>query len=238
MPRRGPAVTGSIRSSNSFMPYGAPVIRLGWARSALLVLVAFCPGCSGRSGEEIRTATVQHGPFGVAVVEDGELRAVMQTTITAKVSGKIEWLVPEGSDVKEGDVLVELEKKDYEESLEKTQESLKEAETKLEDLVDTLESQKKELEDQVRVADVALKVARLKLKMLQESPTDREKGEARADLESANLERKQAELDLKRTTKLAAEGIVPDVEHRKALTKARIARAQTNAAQFLSLIHI
>ncbi|MEW6359196.1 MAG: efflux RND transporter periplasmic adaptor subunit [Planctomycetota bacterium] len=180
----------------------------------------------------VKTARVGRGPFNVVVVEEGELRAVRQTTITANVSEKIEWLVPEGAEVQKGDVLVELEKKEYEEEQEKTEVGLKEAETQLEDLVDTIESQKKELEDQVRVADVALKVAELKLKMLKESPTDREKEEAEADLESAKLQVKEAELDLNRTRKLAAEGIAPDIDLRKALMKARIARAEADAAEF------
>ena len=65
------------------------------------------------------TFSVAHGDLRISVLEDGNLKAQKSVKIECEVEGQstIVWLVPEGTYVKEGDTLVELDSKDLEEDL-------------------------------------------------------------------------------------------------------------------------
>ncbi len=85
----------------------------------LTIAVLVCSCDEQTAGEFGRTTTAKRGRFEVAIQEDGHLKALTSATITAKESGKIEWLAPEGQTVQEGDVLVRMEKKELEEDLDR-----------------------------------------------------------------------------------------------------------------------
>jgi len=68
-----------------------------------------------RAGEssidEIATAVVERGPLTISVLETGTIKSRDQRIIKNEVEGRttIVWLIPEGSQVKEGDLLVQLD---------------------------------------------------------------------------------------------------------------------------------
>jgi len=62
----------------------------------------------------IPTARVQQGDVRITIIESGELRAEQQATISATNDKQIIWLVPEGTRVKEGDLLIRFESQKYE----------------------------------------------------------------------------------------------------------------------------
>ena len=90
--------------------------RLSWALvggvAVLLVIVASLPGDS--SVADIPSAVVERGDVRVTIVESGELRSEHQATVSAPTDKQIIWLVPEGTRVKKGDVVVRFESQKYE----------------------------------------------------------------------------------------------------------------------------
>jgi len=202
--------------------------RYGRVACALAVWTFLMPGC-GRDTSKLdssapskATATVQRGEFVVSVVEDGELAALNQTTITTKQAGTIEWMADEGTHVKEGDLLEEQETNTTE---------LKEAETSLAELMRDCDTQKKDLKQDLAAAEVQLKLAEVRLKRLTDGPTEHQQAQTKADLESALLSAKQAEADLNRVLSLEPGGIVSRNEVEEARLAARIEAALARQAQ-------
>jgi RND family efflux transporter MFP subunit len=81
---------------------------------AVLCAAALAVLWPSSSLEQIPTAQVARGNVRITVVESGELRAEHQATISAPTDKQIIWLVPEGTRVKKGDLLVEFESQKYE----------------------------------------------------------------------------------------------------------------------------
>jgi RND family efflux transporter MFP subunit len=62
----------------------------------------------------IPTASVARGDVRITITESGELRAENQATVSAPTDKQIVWLVPEGTVVKQGDLLLRFESQKYE----------------------------------------------------------------------------------------------------------------------------
>jgi len=216
--RRGRARLGLLTDSRATALRGVLI--------GVLAGILAAPGCN-RGGPEAHLETVQarRGPFEVYVVEDGELRALNQTTIAAKESGRIEWLRSEGEAVKKGDVLVEMEKKELEEQYELRMTELKDAEASLQELQESLETEKKDLEDEAAGLETAVKVAELRLKMVMDRPTEAERQKTEADMKSAKLTKQQAEAEYARNKQLWETGAVSKNDLERSGCGARIADA-------------
>jgi len=63
---------------------------------------------------EIPRAKVERGDVRLTLTESGELRAEQQTTVSASNDKQIVWLVPEGTRVRKGDLLIRFEAQKYE----------------------------------------------------------------------------------------------------------------------------
>lgn len=92
----------------------------------IVVIVAVVAACiwafSGKDGDEAvvdmgSTFTVERGDLLISIIEGGNLKAQKSVQIECEVEGKatIVTLIPEGTYVKEGDLLVELDSSDLEE---------------------------------------------------------------------------------------------------------------------------
>jgi HlyD family secretion protein len=80
-----------------------------------LVLAGLGLGALYRQGEvPLPTARVERGDVRITLTESGELRAAEQTTVSASNDKLIKWLVPEGAQVKKGDLLIRFESQKYE----------------------------------------------------------------------------------------------------------------------------
>ncbi len=83
-----------------------------------------------RMDEAHLVAVVQEGPFEVRIVESGTLQALRSVTYSSSIPGgqaKILFLVPEGSSVKENDLLVRFDPTPFEEELRRTEAQLAQA---------------------------------------------------------------------------------------------------------------
>ena len=90
--------------------------RLAWiAVPVVLVLAAALAGFLGREpGVALPSVKVERGDVRITLTESGELRAAQQTTVSATNDKQIVWLVPEGSRVAKGDLLIRFEAGKYE----------------------------------------------------------------------------------------------------------------------------
>lgn len=93
------------------------ILRNLWFRIAAAVVVVALAGwriAGSTSGSfDIPTADVQHGELTLTLSEVGELRATRSATVSAPNDKLITYLIPEGTWVKEGDLLLQLESAKY-----------------------------------------------------------------------------------------------------------------------------
>lgn len=103
-------------------------------------LVACDSGTSRLDSNSPNLFTVKRGDLKITVIADGELRAAKQTTVRSQVEGSVQviYLIPEGSTVEQGQLLVELDasnlidrKATQEINLERAQAALVQAEQDL-----------------------------------------------------------------------------------------------------------
>jgi HlyD family secretion protein len=90
----------------------------------------------------IPTALVERGDVRITIVESGELRAEQQATVSATNDKQIIWLVPEGTRVKEGDLLIRFESQKYEIAKGTAESALAVARADLSKALGQLEAQK------------------------------------------------------------------------------------------------
>jgi RND family efflux transporter MFP subunit len=111
------------------------VFKKGWFRMLLLLAVAAIVGWRflGTTGAELAvpTAEVQQGSLDLQLTEVGELKAERSATIAAPNDKLIKYLAPEGSWVKEGDLLVQLESEKYRIGVQEAESALHVAEAQL-----------------------------------------------------------------------------------------------------------
>jgi len=143
-------------------PYRA--IRRGVAGLACLSLLLGLPSCgSGDAEAENRPDlfTVTPTTLRISVKENGELASAEQTLIKSQVEGQatVIWLMPEGSVVKKGDKLVELDASDLVERKATQEISLERAQAALVEAEQNLEIQKKEITASEETAKSVLTIA-------------------------------------------------------------------------------
>jgi HlyD family secretion protein len=117
------------------------------AAIAGLGLIALAVGVALRIGAgpdlaRIPTVRVQQGDVRITIIESGELRAEQQATISATNDKQIIWLVPEGTRVKEGDLLIRFESQKYEIAKGTAESALAVARADLSKALGQLEAQK------------------------------------------------------------------------------------------------
>ncbi len=148
----------------------------GLAGLAALALVFALAATLGSDSDlaRIPTVLVQRGDVRITIVESGELRSEQQSTVSATNDKQIIWLVPEGTRVKEGDLLIRFESQKYEIAKGTAESALAVARADLSKALGQLEAQK-----------VAQEKARLEYASL---PELAEKGYVnRSELDSARL---------------------------------------------------
>jgi HlyD family secretion protein len=106
---------------------------------------------------------VRRGDFTVTVVEAGTVAAVRETIIRNEVEGvaRIIWIVPEGSDVKKGDLLVELDSAQARDQLNIQQINYERAKFAVEQAKGQLEILKSTTNSDFLTADLKLKFAKV-----------------------------------------------------------------------------
>jgi len=173
-----------------------PLIAAGLGLALVILLILL-----GSVGGESKPATayfeVRRGDFTVSIVEGGTLQAVQEIAIRNEVEGtsRIIYIVPEGSFVKKGDLLVELDSMQAQDAVSQQQINFEKAQFALIQAEQQLGIQKSVVESEVRAAELKLQFAKMDLDKYLE-------GEARVNLLTAsnNLTKTEAQLSIDRDT--------------------------------------
>ena len=128
--------------------------------SAVAAVCAVALLGKGKKGEKLVDelyATVQEGPLVISVEEYGEIAPSQQIVLKNEVQGRcsIISLIPEGSIVKEGDVLVQLDVSSKIDERDNQEITLQNAESSLEVAREALEIQKNQSASDVELAEEA-----------------------------------------------------------------------------------
>ncbi|MCK6474553.1 MAG: hypothetical protein L6R28_22780 [Planctomycetes bacterium] len=145
--------------------------------------------------------------FPVVVPEDGELQPVKNNTVGFRTEGKLAWILPEGTHVKKGDKLAELETDDLKEEIQNIADDLATAEKNLaeQEQLKTLEFKRLEAESLAEKDRVEL--ARMREKEVLERPTALEKESAEIGLKKAEARVTAAREELKSSQMLLENGV-------------------------------
>jgi len=181
-------------------------IGLQWSRRVLLILtsviilIVFLIIVIGGNGELTRVTTVKRGEFIKDIIAAGEIEAYTSSVISAPfmwgTNLQITDLKPEGSMVKEGDILIEFDDRDLKEQRDLAEERIESLKADLEKLKSQQSLTISNLENNVKLNEYSLEQAKLRLKMMQ-FESEAKKQEAKIQLQESqnNLESAKTELE-------------------------------------------
>jgi len=156
----------------------------------------------------VGTTTAQRGNFVVYTDNVGSLEAEEFTPVRAETSGQVIGLVPNGTVVKESDVIVALDVPRMLLAVEETQRSVQEAQ-------DKIETTTHDRDADVRQAELALQRAQTSIEEARAS-TEANQKELEAQMKFDEESYARAEKELERTKRLAAAELIPGDQVRKA----------------------
>lgn len=187
--------------------------------AALVVLVAVAAAIPHRAAPQWPTALVVRAPFADTVVESGTIGAERLMIYSSRVSGaqaKIVEMVPEGTAVKTGDLLIRFDSTSFEQSLAQEQAFLHQAEAEL-------VRAREELRLDMLRADGELDAARDQVGHAESGLTNQMSGKGKLDIAESEAVASEAQRELDRARAgfedlkpLFAEGFVTRSELDKA----------------------
>lgn len=170
------------------------------------------------------------------VIASGRLRAKRISNVGSEVTGTVaSVLVDEGDDVSAGQVVIKLDSADAQQQLAQANLAAQTAQRQLEvvsrgPLPEEVAKAEAQVAQAQKVGQAKVKAAQNRLKDLKQGRAE-ERKRAQAQLDQAHATRLQAEADLGRTKKLAAEGAVSSQDLDRAVTTARQAQAAERVAR-------
>ena len=176
---------------------------------------------SGKQENAAAYHTVQRGEFLVSIVEGGSLEAVNEEVVYNELQGtsRIIFIIPEGTYVKKGDLLVELDAGEAEDQLNQQQIQYETSLAKKVTAENTLIITKSSVESEVSKAELDVQFAEMDLKKFESQERAQLKRNAEIDIISAEEALQIAEDKLNWSEKLTQK----NYETRSTLDKDRLA---------------
>jgi HlyD family secretion protein len=198
------------------------------APGAGLALAAFAFGLVvSRSSTTGLVAPALKGPFEVKIVESGTLQALRSVTYSSSIPGsqaKILEIVPEGTQVAVGDVLVKFDRAPFAEELERSKSQLAQAEAELVKAEQELKLLRIGATEELTESKDKLRLSELELQSVMEGKGKLAEAESAAQLAQAERELQKAESSFEDLKPLLAEGFITKLEldrAQQAVDKAR-----------------
>lgn len=200
--RASPVSKTRRRSPHLVRNIAVGVVVLGVIPAILSVTVFNRAGRAGAMTVSHHAVTPRS--FNVVIKEKGELKAARSTDIKSEVEGRctIIWLIPEGSPVKQGDLLVELASDKIDERIQ--QEELKEtnALTAYESAKTELEIQQDRNRSDIRKAELEIELKRLALDRYIKGDWEQQLKDAQIAIDQARIRLDRAREDHEASEKL------------------------------------
>lgn len=186
------------------------------AFGALLLAVLLAVSCGSGAPEDNPAAThrLVKGDLRMTLTESGTLEARFKTSIRPqiKTGAKILSIVDEGTLVKAGDVLVELDKESVQREIEDLEDRVIQLEADLKNARTDLEIQKGENESAVEKAALALEFAEKELERYEQGDHPQALRDRELKIDQADSRLKQARDKYAQMPRLLEEGFVTPIE--------------------------
>ncbi|MCK6479995.1 MAG: efflux RND transporter periplasmic adaptor subunit [Planctomycetes bacterium] len=202
------------------------------AFAAAALLAAGCGGgeaAGGGGGAREAVHRVERGALRITVRDTGTLKAKNSVNIKASIPGtaKIVWLVPEGTEVKEGDKLAELDKTDVQRDIDNFESQVVQFETERKSAKTEFEIQKADGQAAMEKArlEVDIKSMELQRYMENEAPQQAKKRELAVEKARSEYDRRKERYE--QMQKLLERGFVTSAqveEERIAMLAAELER--------------
>ena len=201
-----------------------------------IVVVAARPGRApaGPDNEPVLLAVAEKKTFDVKITESGVLEALRSVTLSSGIpsnNAKIIYLVPEGTQVAKGDVVVRFDPTPFQADVQKFQFELNAAKAAQQEAAEETELDKLRAEKERKAAQHASRLAALELENVM-------KGDGPVTLQDVQTKAVQAEVaaqeaadHLRDIEELHKQGFVNDQEANKAKTAAKEASASHDLAK-------
>lgn len=196
--------------------------RKGIVAAAVAVVVALVLLFSGRGAidtapNEEATFTVRQGPLTISIRESGTIQARDQVVLKSEVEGQTQIisLIPEGTQVQEGDLLVELDASALRDSRVDQQIRVQNAEAAFINARENLEVFKSKADSDVKAAELAYQFAQEDLKKYVEGDYPMEVRRAKADIAVAQSETSRTQEQLAGSKRLFDEGYLTSIEYER-----------------------
>ena len=152
--------------------------------------------------------TAKKGDFLISVVEGGTLQAVNEVEIRNEVEGtaRVIYIVPEGSYVKKGDLLVELDSASAQDQVNQQLIAVEKAQFALIQAEEQLAIQQSVVDSEVRAAELKLQFAKMDLQKWHSMEADQEKTKAANEITTISEKLAIEEEKAKWSEKLLAQG--------------------------------
>jgi HlyD family secretion protein len=210
--------------------------RHGWLAVvpfALVVATAFfLASRPERTSDDPLLFAVEPSDVTIRITERGELRALDSVTISAQKDYPIIFLVPEGTQVEKGELLVELDSSKYQAALEESEAAQQVSEANLTKAEREREAQELKLQAGLARFDADLRIAQLEMDELKKKPLPHELERATNVLENARLAFKNAENKRNFMPSLVEKGFVTRAALEKAELEYLEAKSNLSTAQF------
>jgi HlyD family secretion protein len=203
---------------------------LAWAIvSLVIVAIAFgrLVAGKGQTAEELTVVAAERGTLAINVVAMGALVALHSVTIASEIQSnraKVVRLMPEGSLVKKGDLLIEFDATPFLEDVTKYTRAVKEAEATLLQAQQEVKLQKAKNTQLTRDVKQRLKMADLELKTQRQGQGPLRKQEAKARLQQSEQQLLYASRNHADADAFLKEGFITRQEYEQA--RARLSDAQ------------
>jgi len=190
-----------------------------WLSVAVLVTLGAAVSCARRPRDvRVPTEKAKRGTFVVRVRERCELEAEDAKKIICPrfprmwENMKITKLVPEGSEVKEGELLLSLDKTELNRQQQRLAADVRRAKAEVERLKKGLSIEREKLSAELERRKADLRIKELAVAYLEDLPTSVELVEAKTELRKAELDAAFAQEDFKPVKALRALGIQSEAE--------------------------
>lgn len=162
----------------------------------------------GRQAEDVLTGTAAIGQLDILVTDKGELESAESVQVMCEVEGggKLTTILPEGTPVKKGDVVVRFDTDALQKTINEQEVKWEQAEGKVKAAASELEVQRNKAESEIAKAELARTLAEIDLESYQEGEYQVELDKRKGTLEIGKKELKEAEDNLEFTRGMVKKG--------------------------------
>jgi multidrug resistance efflux pump len=195
---------------------------LAVATSGLFALLLI-GGCGESQPAKSGKVQVRRGKFELVVTETCEFKPLRSYVVLARSSGKIDWIVPEGTVVKPGDLIFSQDRTSLQEWLTRDSNELEAARKSLKEVQRQVQMERDELRLEVEAKESAIKLAMTRMLSAKAGASRETLVQAQAALRAADTDAQGKTVAARAAEKLCAQGFLSGSEAQREKLAAKLA---------------